>query len=161
MDFKIKPADLILVRGTGIISEGIQGITNSPYSHVAGLVKLNELVEAQGGRKTGYQALDFYVGQADVYTCDELTDEQRLKIVENVERCVGHRYSYWLIGWELLRYTFGVMLIPEKQWDPIICSTLWAVEGYRKSGIDLCPGILFPSPGDVAQSKLLRKIGSF
>jgi hypothetical protein len=156
---EIKPADLILVRGEDLIGNTIELITHSPYSHVAGIVKPNELIEAQGFRRTGYQALDFYAGKADVYTCDELTDEQRAQIVANVTRYVDRRYSYLLIGWELLRYTFGVMLMPSKDWQPIICSTLWA-EAYRQAGVDLCPGIRFPTPGDIASSKKLRKAGS-
>lgn len=39
-------ADLIFVRGTGPISRAIEEIEHSPYSHVAGVVKENELIEA-------------------------------------------------------------------------------------------------------------------
>lgn len=156
----IKLADLILVSGNDGLSHEIEWITRSPYSHVAGLVKPNELIEAQAFRKTGYQALDYYAGYADVFTCDIATDEQRIQMVANVESFVGSRYSLLLIGWELIRYVFGVMLMPGKSWDPIVCSVLWAVKAYRSVGIDLCPGIRFPTPGDVGNSKLLRKIGT-
>lgn len=154
-----KPADLILVRGEDLIGNTIELITRSPYSHVAGLVKQNELIEAQAFRRTGYQGLDFYAGHADVFTCDELSDKDRARIIAGAEKYVGRHYSYLLIGWELLRYTFGVMLMPSKNWQPIVCSTLWAME-YRKIGIDLCPGIRFPSPADIAKSKRLRKVDS-
>jgi hypothetical protein len=159
MAMEIKQADLILVRGDDLIGKTIKFITHSPYSHLAGVVKPNELIEAQGFRRTGYQALDFYAGKVDVFTCDELTDEQRTQIVAGVTRYVGRRYSYMLLGWELLRYTFGVMLMPSKDWQPIICSTLWA-DAYHAAGVDLCPGIRFPTPADVANSKLLRMVGS-
>jgi hypothetical protein len=155
----IRPADLILVRGEDLIGNTIELITHSPYSHVAGVVKPNELIEAQAFRRTGYQGLDYYDGCADVYTCDELTDEQRAQIVAGVTKYVGRHYSYLLLGWELLRYMFGFMLAPAKDWQPIICSTLWA-EAYRAAGVDLCPGVRYPTPGDVAQSGLLRKVGS-
>lgn len=157
----IKPADLLLIRGEGLISDAIKDITHSPYSHLAGLVKPNELLEAQGFRRTGYQGLDYYAGCADIYTCDTLTDAEREQMVKHIQTYVGRRYSYLLIGWEFIRYTLGFMLMPDKSWDPIICSTLWAVEGYRHVGIDLCPGVRFPSPADIAESKLLRKVGSF
>jgi hypothetical protein len=158
---EIKLADLVLVRGNEGLSYEIEWITRSPYSHVAGVVKPNELIEAQAFRKTGYQGLDYYSGCSDVFTCDIATDEQRDQIVANVERFIGSHYSYLLIVWELIRYAFGVTFMPKKSWDPIICSTLWVVEGYRSVGIDLCPGIRFPTPGDVANSKLLIKIGSY
>jgi hypothetical protein len=161
IDLDIKLGDLILVRGNEGLSYEIEWITRSPYSHVAGVVKPNELIEAQAFRKTGYQALDYYAGCADLFTCDAATDEQRLQMVANIERFIGSHYSYLLIGWELIRYAFGVMLMPKKSWDPIICSTLWVVEGYRHVGIDLCPGIRFPSPADIANSNLLRKISSY
>jgi hypothetical protein len=162
MDYEMRLGDLVLVRGTEGLSREIEWITHSPYSHVAGLVKPNELIEAQAFRRTGYQALDTYSGCADVFTCDHLTDEQRATIVAGVERYIGRRYSYLLIGWELLRYTLGTMLIPKKSWHPaVICSTLWVVEGYRYAGIDICPGIRYPSPADVGNSKSLRKVGSF
>lgn len=154
----IRPADIILVNGAGLISDTIERITRSPYSHVAGVVNDSQIVEAQSFRKTGYAALSSYQG-ADVYTCDELTDEQRAKIVTNVSRQIGRRYSYVLIAWELIRYTVGVMLVPTFDWEPIICSTLWINEGYRRSGIDPCPGIKYPTPGDIALSPLFRKVG--
>jgi len=156
---QIKTSDLILVRGDGLLGNTIEVVTHSLYSHVAGLAKPNELIEAQGFRKTGYQGLDYYAGSTDVYTCDELTDEQRMLIVDNVENYIGRRYSYLLIVWEFLRYTVGLSLAPSKDWQPVICSTLW-VNVYRAVGIDLCPGIRFPTPGDIANSQLLRKVGS-
>jgi hypothetical protein len=157
---QIRSCDLILVRGTGILSEAIEVITHSPYSHLAGVAKPNELIEAQGFRKTGYQGLDYYSGCADVFTCDSLTDKQRVEMVANVTKFVGNHYSYLLDVWEFVRYVFGVTIMPSKDWQPIICSTLWAVKGYRHVGIDLCPGIMFPTPGDIANSKLLRKVAS-
>lgn len=39
------PGDLILVRGTSLISIAIQEITDSPYSHVAGCVRKNDVLE--------------------------------------------------------------------------------------------------------------------
>lgn len=36
---QLKPADLILVRGTGLISHAIEDVEHSPYSHVAIYVK--------------------------------------------------------------------------------------------------------------------------
>lgn len=155
---EIKLADLILVRGDGPISHAIEEITDSPYSHTAGYVKENELIEAQGFRHTGYQGLDFYAGMADVFTCDSATDEQRRMMARLAEREVGGHYSFLLLVWEFVRYTTGILL-PYDPGPNRICSTLWAAV-YRSVGIDLCPGMRHPSPGDVAASKRLRKIGS-
>lgn len=159
---QIKPADLILVRGTGIISEAIEDVEHSPYSHVAGVASLiigTELIEAEGFRRTGYQALSHYAGHADVFRCDSLTIYDRKKIRELAEREVGGHYDYALLFIELIRYWFGVILPYREPPKARICSVLWAGI-YREAGIDLCPGIRYPSPADVAQSKLLRKVGS-
>lgn len=155
----MKLGDLIFVRGDAPIPKIIEEITDSPYYHVAGLVKENELIEANGFRKTGYAGLDYYWGHADVYTCDSLTDEQRQKIVEYVTAFVGSRYDYPLIVWEAARYLLR-WVWPYKEGKSRICSTLWA-DAYREVGVELCPGIRYPSPADLAQSKLLRKVGSF
>lgn len=156
----IKKADLILVRGRGWISEEIEEITKSPYSHVAGVVKPNELVEANGLRLPGiiYAALDYYTGRADVFTCDILTDEQCEQIAKLAIQEVGDSYDYPLLLWQFFRYRFGWRL-PYKEGKARECSVLWA-RLYRKVGIDLCPDIEYPSPADLAQSRLLRKVGS-
>jgi hypothetical protein len=155
----VKPGDLILVKANDLISDVIEDVSNSPYSHTAGLVKDKVIIEAVGFKKIGYQSLDYYKGKADVYTCDSLTEKQRETILEVVISKVGGQYDYFLLVWEFIRYTFGFVL-PYKEGKMIrICSTLWA-DAYRKAGVDLCPGVKYPSPGDLAVSKLLRKIGS-
>lgn len=158
-NLSFRPADLIIVRRAGFVPRVIQHVTHSPYDHVAGWVKENELIEADAFRKTGYQALDFYDGQADVYTCDVLTDEQRKQIITYVQNEVGSHYDYVLIVWELIRYLLDVML-PFYEGKRRICSTLWS-DAYRSAGVDLCPTTLFPSPADLANSSLLRKMGSY
>lgn len=158
INFEIKPADLILVRGTEGAAFIIESLTQSPYSHVAGLVKPNELIEAQTFRKTGYQGLDIYDGCSDVFTCDQLTDDQRHQIVKFVTDQVGTGYSYRLLGWELEHYILHIdsNFVPNGKYD---CSTLWC-EAYRSVGIDPCPGIRFATPGDLGRSVAFRKAGS-
>ncbi|UOF90751.1 hypothetical protein LSG31_00265 [Fodinisporobacter ferrooxydans] len=156
----MKLADLIFVRGTSFLDRSIEDITSSSYSHVAGIVKENELIEAQGFRKTGYQALDFYSSHADVYRCENMSDFQRDKILQYVTNEVGSRYDYLLIGWEAIRYLLHTMIPYREPPQARICSTLWA-DAYKSAGIDLCPGIKYPTPRDLAESKLLKKIGNY
>lgn len=156
---ELKLGDLILERGTGPISEAIEQISHSPYSHVAGYVKDNELIEANGFRRIGYQVLDFYIGRVDVFRCSGLTDGLRSQIVDYAKNEIGGHYDYFLLGWEYLRYVFHLILPYKEPTATRICSTLWS-DAYRSVGIDLCPGIKFPSPGDLAESRLLQKIGS-
>jgi hypothetical protein len=152
----VKVGDIVLVKGTGIVGAVIDGFEHSIYGHTAGLVKDGVLIEANGFKKTGYTGLLEYKGRADVFTCDSLTDKQREEIAEYVRSQVGTSYDWLLLFLEGIRYAFHVML-PHKEYHNHICSTLWN-DAYRSAGIDLCPGIKYPSPGDLAQSKLLRKV---
>ena len=156
---KLQTGDIILVRGTSLLSRSIQEVEGSVYSHAAGIVKENEIIEAQGFQTTGYEAIDKYKGEGDVFTCDILTDEQRKRVVEFVEKEVGSYYDWILLILEFIRYVFHLMLPYKKIFNSHICSTLWA-DAYRSVGIDLCPGIKYPSPKDLSESGLLRKINS-
>jgi uncharacterized protein YycO len=155
----IKQGDIVLTKGDGFISDTIEDITGSPYSHVAGVVKTNVIIEAMGFEHTGYEALDKYNGCADIFTCPSLTDKQRHEIVKYVESQVGSHYDYLLLFWELIRYVFHVSLPFKEKFNSHICSTLWC-DAFRSVDVDLCPGIKYPSPKDISESKLLKKIGS-
>lgn len=153
----LRPADLIFVKGTGPLSKEIERISGSSYSHVAGIVKPNELVEAQALRSTGYQALDTYAGEYDIYTCDSLIDDERDAIVKWAVGQIGKPYDYEAIGWEFLHYSLHLDLsMPnETCYD---CSDLWR-EAYRqRSSVNLCPDLEHVSPGDLALDKKLRKV---
>jgi uncharacterized protein YycO len=151
--------DLLLVRDVDFVSRSIEKITHSPYSHVAIFTGPNELVEAQGFKRVGYQDAGVYQGKADVFRCYPSTFNQREKVVESVKSHIGQHYDYLLLGVELVRYAFGVVL-PWYEHDSVICSTL-AADGYRDAGIDPCLDIAFPSPADIANSRRFRKIGAW
>lgn len=152
--------DIVLVKGQDFVSRVIETLEGSEYTHAAGIVNENQIIEAQGFQKTNYQPLSIYKGYTDIFTCDILTDEQRVKIVEYVKREVGSHYDWILLFLEFIRYTFYIMLPYEKIFDSHICSTLWS-DAYKSVGIDLCPNIKYPSPRDLSESKLLRKVESF
>lgn len=154
----LRVGDLIFVRGVGFVSKAIEGVTKSPYSHVAGLVKPNELLESNGFRRIGYEALDRYKGCADIFTCDLATEKQREQMVRNGVKEINDPYDWLLIPWQLIRYLLGWKL-PYSEGKSRECSTFWS-RLYRQVGIDLCPGVRYPSPGDLAESKMLRKVGS-
>lgn len=151
----LRPADLICVRGNSLIDKGIEIVSHSLYSHVAGIIHDGELIESQGLRRTGYEPLSAYTDY-DVYTCDTLTDDQRAAIVQWVCTQIGTPYDYELIGWEWLHLTLHFDL-PYHEHGKFDCSTLWS-DAYKSVGVDLCPNVEYASPGDIANSKMLRKI---
>lgn len=154
-----KPADLLFVRGDGPISTAIERIEDSVYSHVAGVVKQGELFEAQALRNTGYQALDRYDGHADLFTCASLSDSQRTGITQFVLSKAGTHYAYRLLALEFEHYVFHLHPQYNDDGREYDCSQLW-LDAHRSVGVDLCPNVTFASPGDLATSKLLRKVGS-
>jgi hypothetical protein len=101
--------------------------------------------------------MSLYAGAADVYTCDELSGEERYRILEYVRRKMGYEYDYLLITWEAIRYFLHRTLPFREPPHTCICSTLWC-EAYRSVGVDLCPEVPFPSPADLARSLRLRKV---
>ncbi len=156
----MKPGDLIFIRGTEGIAGPIKKITRSPYTHIAGIVLNNKLIESQGMRKTGYEDLGTYRGVADVYTCNSLTDQQRNEVVRLVKQKIGTKYDYMLIGWLACRHLIGNIIPLVANNKRGICTTLWA-DAYKTAGIDLCPDIQYPTPGELSKSTLLECVGSF
>ena len=71
---------------------------------------------------------------------------------------MGSQYDWLLLLWEFIRYETGILLPYDP--GPSRISSYLATDAYTKAGLDLWSGIRFPSPGDVAKSKLLQKIGS-
>jgi len=154
----MRAGDLILVRGNDLLDRAIERVEHSPYSHVAGYVGDGLIIQAEGFRRTDYGALSFYGGQG-VFTCPGLTDEQRRRIVAYVEAQVGTHYDYLCLAWELARYALHLALPRWVERERFLCSTLWA-DAYLSAGVDLCPGVWFPSPADLAQSPLLEQVGT-
>lgn len=158
---KIRPGDILLIRGNTWIDKVIQSVTGSSYTHVAGVVEPDKAIEILPFKKTRYQNLSIYNGRAEVFTCDNLTNEQRQKIVDHVVGELGTRYDYKLLLWEASRYLLN-WVWPYKADDSNsnLCSTLWA-NAYRKAGVDLCPNLPYPSPGDLGISTILEKIDRY
>lgn len=152
--------DIVLIKGKNSLSRVIEEIEDSVYSHAAGIVKENEIIEVVLFEKTSYESLDSYKGYADIFTCDSLNNEQRDGIVKYAENHLGSYYDLPLLLWEFIRYAAHIILPYKQIFQSYICSTLWA-EAYRSVGIDLCPNIKYPSPKDLSESKLLTKIGSY
>jgi cell wall-associated NlpC family hydrolase len=154
----LKPCDLILVHGkNNFISEAIEEITQSKYSHVAGVInKDSTLVEAEGFEKTGQVPLSKYTDY-DVYRYEGLTESQKLEILGFINGRLGGHYNYFLLVIEFFRYVFHVTLPYKEPFGYTICSSLW-VDAFRRVGIDLTPDVKYASPKDVSESKLLIKI---
>ncbi|GAB6156569.1 hypothetical protein JCM17380_53220 [Desulfosporosinus burensis] len=152
----IQPGDILLISGNTLVDKIIKLVTRSPYSHVVGVVNPNQVVEILPLSTARFKKIQDYTGRADVFTCERLSNDDRRKIVDYVTGKIGASYDYYLIIWEASRYLFN-WVWPYDNKDSSICSTLWS-EAYRKAGIDLCPDVKFPVPGDLAKSRYLHKV---
>jgi hypothetical protein len=154
---ELQNGDVIAVHGTAFWDVAIEDVTRSKYSHVALVVGVNELIEAQGFERVCYRDTGFYVGHADVLRPKAINKKQQGRIVYYASSFLNERYDWLLIGWEALRYVFGLVL-PFKERDSKICSTLVA-DAYRDAGLNICANIKYPSPGDVANSGFFTNLG--
>lgn len=154
------PGDLIFIRGTEGVAGPIKKITRSPYTHIAGVVVEDSLLEAQALRRTGHQPVATYEGVSDVYTCPGLSTRQREEIIQHATQSYGARYDYLLFVSLAARHLLGKMIPLYSRRSRHICTTLWT-DAYRAAGIELCPGNQHPTPGELSKSKLLNWVGSF
>ena len=155
----IQPGDILLIRGDTWVDKIIKLVTRSPYSHVVGVVNSDHVVEILPFSTARFKKIQDYTGRADVFTCERLSNDDRTKIISYVNGKLGTSYNYNLLFWEASRY-FLNWVWPYENKDSSICSTLWS-EAYRKAGIDLCPDVKFPAPGDLAKSRYLHKVSEY
>lgn len=153
------PGDVLLVHGTGPISRTIEAFEDNQYSHSALFVGPNLLYEANDFRRVGPQDPQVYAGHSDLYRCDILSRQDRKRIVNVAKSFEGRTYDYGLLAIEAIRYLFGVFL-PWREHGKLICST-YISDSYRESAIDLCHEIKYPTPADLSQSRLLRRVGLY
>jgi len=151
--------DIGLDKGIGWISKTIEDFEHSQYSHATAYVGDGILIEADGFDPTGDAPITKYKNQLDIYTCESLTEVQREGIKDFLQGQIGTRYDFLLLIIEAIRYSMHIVLPYKEPFKSHICSTLVA-DAYKAVGVDLCQGIRYPSPADLSQSKLLKKIES-
>lgn len=123
----IKAGDVLFVWGKGFVPDLIECITHGP-SHAALFIDNITLCEAQGGRLVGPCALEAYTGgdceRLEVWGDPELTDDQRVKMVDYAKTLYGIPYDYVLIPLELLHYKTGLPINWFHENKHRICSSL-------------------------------------
>ena len=153
-----KTANILACKNNSFISKFIRFLTKSKFSHLAIIVSELEIVEADGiVGHIRYRNISDYKNYADVYSCDNLNDEQINKICEYVKSKVGQKYDYYLLFILFVKQVFGVK-IRIRDSDSDVCSEL-VNDAYKSVGIELSKK-RFPIPDDVVGSERLRMVGS-
>jgi hypothetical protein len=118
----IKKGDILFAYGNSFISDLIEDLTHEGASHVCVATDSTHVIEAQGGRKVGYQNLSFYSTNIKVYRLPIPTYNMSLGQSWLVEQ-IGKPYDYWdivvLSFWLLFKFK-----IPWKEYGAFICSSL-------------------------------------
>jgi uncharacterized protein YycO len=153
----LKKADIILKRGTGAISHGIEAVTHSKFSHVALVADPEKvlLIDAVLRDGVGYRDIKEFIGISTILRMETLTDQQADKIVAYAENQLGKPYDYEEMIEMFLRYVFHIPNIEEEK-GRFICST-FVNAAYASIGIRLTKQNL-PSPEDIYESPLLVEI---
>ena len=149
----LQPADILAIKGDDSIGKVIRGVTHQNYSHIA-IVGRDELhvFEAMW---TGirYREIHYRFGDFDVLRYPKITAKQVSIIIAFCSKKINQGYDYI----ELLSYlNHGLNKFNNPQ--KFICSEL-AYNAYLAAGIILVEKAdVIATPGDIANSKVLKKI---
>jgi hypothetical protein len=167
---EIKDGDVLLYRGRSLASRIIQIVTGSTYSH-AGLAAWWDdrlmVLEAVGKGVVVTpisRNIRSYSGSIEWFTSvEDIPKNQRLQMIRFAQRELGKEYALWrtvLLG---IRVLFQRNLKSRdrlRREERLFCSH-YVAESYNSIGMDLKKGVSdrFMSPGDIAASPLLKRMG--
>ncbi|AEW47204.1 hypothetical protein BCP78_0197 [Bacillus phage BCP78] len=108
MTTDLQAADVIFYRPTGFIGRVISYFTKSPYSHVALAINANTIIEADRFTKTRIVPIEYDKNITHIYRLENLTQEEREKIVELATSLEGTDYDYAQILEMFVRIVFRI-----------------------------------------------------
>ncbi len=168
---RIKNGDVLMYRGRSLESRIIQWATRSRYSHAGLAVWWNDrlMVMEAVGRGVIVTPLSknvmSYSGYVEWFTStEEIPADQRLRMVEFAQQELGKEYARWravLLGFRLLFQRDEETRDKLRREVRLFCSH-YVAETYNAIGRDLKKGVSdrFMSPGDIALSPVLRRMGA-
>lgn len=168
---QIRNGDVLLYRGRSLESRLIRWATRSRYSHAGLAVWWNGrlMVMEAVGRGVVVTPLSknvsFYPGYVEWFTSvEEIPDHQRLQMVEFAQQELGKEYALWravLLGFRRL-FKRDVETRDKMRRELRLFCSHYVAQAYNAVGRDLKKGVSdrFMSPGDVAASPLLKRVGA-
>ncbi|MGV3085466.1 hypothetical protein [Enterococcus dispar] len=118
----IKPGDVIFYRPTGFIGNVICKLTRSEYSHVSLAISPTKIIEANRFIKTRIADLHYTESVHSVYRLNNISPEDRVKIVNAAVLMEGAGYDYLHIIGLLLRVLFDIRTTVFNKVNRYICS---------------------------------------
>jgi hypothetical protein len=168
---EIKNGDVLLYRGRSLESRLIRWATRSRYSHAGLAVWWNGrlMVMEAVGRGVVVTPLSknvsLYPGYVEWFTSvEEIPDHERLQMVEFAQQELGKEYALWravLLGVRRL-FQHDVETRDRMRRELRLFCSHYVAQAYNAVGRDLKKGVSdrFMSPGDVAASPLLKRVGA-
>lgn len=168
---EINNGDVLMYRGKSLESRVIQWAIRSRYSHAGLAAWWNDklmVMEAVGkGVVTTPLSSNVlgYRGDVEWFTpVEPIPEEDRLRLVEFAQRELGKEYALWkalLLGLRILFQHGREKRDRLRREGQLFCSH-YVAEAYNAIGRDLKKGVSdrFMSPGDIADSPLLRRVGA-
>jgi len=167
----IKNGDVLMYRGRSLESWIIQWATRSRYSHAGLAVWWNNRLMVMEAVGKGVIVTPLsknvisYPGDVEWFTsADEIPDDHRLRMVEFAQQELGKEYALWravLLGFRRLFQHDVERRDSLRREGRLFCSH-YVAETYNAVGRDLKKDVSdrFMSPGDIASSPLLKKVGA-
>lgn len=141
----MRAGDVLFVRGTSLLSKLVRLVDKGAYSHVAIALSSTHILEAQYYTKS--RICPIYFEDYDIVRI-ELTDNERMSLVNNSINLVGEWYDYRQAASYLLRMMFkkGVTNSPNFAICSEIIATLLVGQGVLSSDkltLDSTPNELY------------------
>jgi len=167
---QIKNGDVLMYRGRSLESKIIRWITGSAYSHAGLVARWNDRLMVMEAVGKGVvvtpisQNVRGYHGRVEWFTStEEIPDDQRLQMVEFAQRELGKEYNLWSAVFLGIRVIFQKNVETKdklRREKRLFCSH-YVAQTYNAIGRDLKMGVgdRFMSPGDIAVSSRLKRIG--
>lgn len=161
----IQPGDIILSRVPGsLISDTIQDLTNSKWSHALLYLGDNKIIEATNHGIVINPLIKYFSNkyQIGVFRISpELTPEETTQLIKAIRKKLGIDYGWLKLAW------LGFLRLVGKSEDPdwsvklkggMICSELvaWSYKQIGRPLKDLPVQLM--EPQDLAQSKFLHRV---
>ena len=165
----LKSCDILLYKGGSFTSKLIEWKTGSLYSHVAVVVSADIFlgIESNTGSQAGVRAFDLRKLDAKEVDAFRLKEDFKIDAAKVISFLVGHlgdSYDFAGVTWLGVLKVFGFQAKANQfQRDrDYFCSEL-VYRAFQEGGLDIVPQIDeadITSPGDIAASPRLQKIGT-
>ena len=152
----MQAGNILLVRGSGLISWIIKVVTHSEYSHVALVISETEIIEIDSFKRVSIRKNPY--SNYDLIHVLDIPDRKRDKVVAFAKAQLGKQYDYAQLLEILFEMVFHTRLYLNSK-NKLICSELIDL-AFMSQRINLVPGKRrgCVTPEDIAESPIVARL---